>query len=383
METHYLQQQVTLYSHDKYLFSLARLPHFIIAAMLILFASVLPLAAETIPDSSPLPTEQPKAMTIVFCNDGYTNPYHVEWLAGFETALTAFNDKFGGMNGYWKAASNLEDQLEQVRDEIEKGVDILFVNAISVDAIRPLVKKAQDKGIIWISVHNYLDIADYNFVLGDFENGHNQGLALATFFNGKANVGIMAGIRGMQSGEERLQGILTALRQYPDIKVLAQEPADWNTAKALNIADDWLGKYPNIDAISVVTDTYIYPAMKIANYLGRDDIYYFGYDGDKAILNIMEDSGVVKSDILLGARREGWNFVQLAYKIINNIPVPKISNFHTPLVLTDETYQKCLSNGFPRDIKVLNVYEALKLANSGAVEFGPDSIINEQSSPIK
>lgn len=343
---------------------------YVTSVLLILLLLLQPVIAETTPNTE----IQPKTTKIVFCNDGHTNPYHVEWLAGFENALSAYNDRFGGIEGYWKSASNLQDQLLQVNKEIETGVDILFVNAISVDAIKPLVRKAQQKGIIWVAVHNYVDTADYNFLLGDFENGYHQGMALATFFNGKAKVGIMGGTRGMPSGEDRLQGVLTALRKYSDIEVFAQEPADWNTAKALNIANEWLAKYSEIDAISVVTDTYIYPTMKIATYLQRDDILYFGYDGDKAILDIMKTTGVVKADILLGARREGWNFVQMAFRIANDIPVEKTYNFHTPLVLTEETYQRCLQNGFPADIEVYSVDEALEIVNSGAIEFGPDSI---------
>lgn len=371
-----LQQQLMRIPMEGNTFFLKYLKQLLMIAILF-FLSPSFLFAEPMTDLTTSPVKKTTSTKIVFCNDGHTNPYHIEWLAGFEVALKAYDDKFGGITGYWKSSSNLEDQLVQVNKEIEKGVDILFVNAISVDAIKPLVVKAQQKGIIWVAVHNYLDIADYNFLLGDFENGYNQGLALATFFNGKAKVGIMSGIRGMASGEDRAQGVLTALREFPDIEVFAREPADWNTAKALNIADKWLSSDQDIDAISVVTDTYIYPTMKIAEYLDRGEILYFGHDGDKAILNIMKDTGVVKADILLGARREAWNFLHMAYKISQNMPVDKVYNFHTPLVLTDETYKQCLDNGFPKDIEVYNVDEALRVADSGALEFGPDSIVEE------
>lgn len=353
---------------------LYRLLPYLITILLIVFPTLSVLAAQTSVDSTPQSNKQSSVTKIVFCNDGHTNPYHVEWLAGFEAALTAYNERFGGIEGYWCSSSNLEDQLKQIEKEIDKGVDIFFVNSISVDAMKPLVRKAQAKGTIWIAVHNYMDIADYNFLLGDVENGYHQGMALATYFNGKAKVGIMGGIRGMASGEDRVQGILNAFKLYPEIEVFAREPANWNTAKALNIANEWLVKYPDIDAISAVTDTYIYPTMQIAEYLDRQDILYFGYDGDKAILDIMKQDGVVKADILLGSRREGWNFMQMAYKIINNIPVEKVYNFHTPLVLSEATYKRCLANGFPTDIEVYSVEKALEVSANGAIEFGPDSV---------
>ncbi|MDC7231923.1 MAG: sugar ABC transporter substrate-binding protein [Spirochaetales bacterium] len=314
------------------------------------------------------------SLTVVFCNDGYTNPYHVEWLAGFETALAAYNNAFGDVQGYWRGASRVEDQLAQLEEELEKDVDILFVNAISSSAVRPLMIRAREKGIVWVSVHNYEKDADYNFLLGDLENGYNQGLALATYFNGSARIAIMLGARGMSSGEKRLQGIQDALSRYPGIQVLAQEPADWDTAKALRLAEKWYDRFPDLDAISAVTDSYLYPAMEVARDLGRDNLLFFGYDGDKAILERMKNNGPVKADVLLSATREGWNFVYLAYLIHKGFPVEKDYNFYTPLVLGEDSYRICRENGFPEDIKVFSVEQAMQLAEEGYIEYGPDAV---------
>lgn len=334
---------------------------------LIISASLFLLLSTTLL-ADPLPVK------IVFSNDGHTNPYHVEWLSSFEAALTAYNKKFGGIDGHWISATRIEKQFEQINAEIDKGVDILFVNAMSVEALMPLVAKAQNKGIIWVAVHNNIEAANYNFVLGDFENGYNQGLALATYFNGKANVAVMLGMRANTSGEARQHGIVDALRKFPDINIVAQEPADWSISKALNVATKWYKQYPDLDAISVVTDTYLYPAIQVAEKIGLGNLTFFGHDGDKKILQEMKSSGRVKANILLSANREGWAFVQFAYKIIKNMPMEKNYNFHTPLVLSPETYATCIENGFPEDIEVYSIEQALKVSDNAEMEFGPDSI---------
>ena len=58
----------------------------------------------------------------------------------------------------------------------------------------------------------------------------------------------------------------------------------------------------------------MYPSIAIAQNSGRDDIHFYGYDGDIPIMQQME-GGNVKADILLSGTREGWNFVQMAYRI--------------------------------------------------------------------
>ncbi len=335
-----------------------------------LFFFVLFLPFFTVADTKPL--------TIVFSNDGHTNPYQVELLSSFENALEAYNKEFGNITGYWLSASRIEEQLEQINLEIEKGVDILFVNAMSVEAMTPLVQKAKEKGIIWVAVHNNMANADFNFVLGDYDNGYNQGMALGTYFNGHAKVAIMLGMRANQSGNNRRAGILNALQHYPNINIIAQEPADWSTSKAIEVGEKWFKHFENLDAISVVTDTYLYPVMAMAASLDYDKILFFGHDGDKQILNEMTGNGRVKADILLSATREGWNFVQLAYKIANNIPVEERYNFYTPLVLSPKTYAQCLKNGFFEDVEVVSPEQALALINLAIVEFGPQSVKKEQ-----
>lgn len=317
---------------------------------------------------------QDQSYTIVFLNDGHTNPYHVEWLAGFEEAIDAYDKTFGRYKGYWRSASTIEEQYLQIEEEIEKGVDVLFVNAMSLDTIEPFIKKAHDNGIIWIAVHNNTESADYNFVLGDFDNGYNQGLALATYFNGEAIIGILLGKRANISGYNRHHGILTALNQFKNIHAILQEPADWSTSKALNIVDKWLTKYPELDAISAVTDTYLYPALQVAEEKGIEHIKFFGYDGDIAILKEMQTGEKIIATVLLGARREGWNFVQLAYKILNSYPVEKNYQFHTPLVLSKKVYHRCLQNGFPEDIEVYDIEKALYVSLHAEEQFGPESV---------
>ncbi len=330
------------------------------------------LGAEGQKDAPAASTED--TLDIVFINDGHVAPYHVAWLTGFEDAIKAYNREFGNVSGYWLSAEgSLEKMIQQTEATINEEPDIMFVNAINTKAFEPLIKKAQDKGIVWVAVHSPMDSADYSFTLGDVENGYNQGLALGAYYNGKAKVGVMLGQAGNPSGEARREGILKGLAKYPGVEVVAEQPADWDTIKAQSIAENWFTQFPELDAISGVTDAYLYPSIAIAENRGIEDVTFWGYDGDSAILDQFSN-GKVKADILLSGTREGWNFVQMAYKIANGMPVDKVYNFYTPIVLGKETYDICLKNGFPKDIEVYLVEDAMEVSEKGYLEFGPDSV---------
>ncbi|WP_114390731.1 sugar ABC transporter substrate-binding protein [Notoacmeibacter marinus] len=316
------------------------------------------------------------SLDIVFINDGHVAPYHVAWLSGFDAAVEAYDEAFAEtkMTGKWLSAEgSLEKMIQQTEVTINEKPDVMFVNAINVDAFEPLVKKAQDAGITWIAVHSPMESADYSFTLGDVENGKNQGMAMCALSGGEPfTVGIMLGQAGNPSGEARREGILKGIETCDNVEIVAEQPADWDTVKAQSIAENWLTQFPDLDAISGVTDAYLYPSIAIAQNSGRD-IQFYGYDGDIPILQQMK-SGPVMADILLSGTREGWNFVQMAYRIHKGETPDKVYDFFTPLVLSKESHEKALANGFPKDVEVYDVEKALEVAEKGFLEFGPDSV---------
>ncbi|MFY0647630.1 sugar ABC transporter substrate-binding protein [Sulfitobacter geojensis] len=317
------------------------------------------------------------ALDIVFINDGHVAPYHVAWLSGFEDAIAAYDEAFADVEvtGRWLSAEgSLEKMIQQAEVTINEKPDVMFVNAINVDAFEPLVAQAQAEGIVWIAVHSPMDSADYSFTLGDVTNGRNQGLAMCALSGGEPyKVGVMLGQAGNPSGEARREGILEGISSCDNIEVVAEQPADWDTVKAQSITENWLTQYPDLDAISGVTDGYMYPAIAVATNSGRDDLHFYGYDGDIPIIQQME-GGNVKADILLSGTREGWNFVQMAYRIYQGEELEQVYDFFTPLVLSEENHAVALANGFPEDIEVYDVDQALEVAAKGYLEFGPDSV---------
>ncbi|WP_305968990.1 MULTISPECIES: sugar ABC transporter substrate-binding protein [unclassified Mameliella] len=319
---------------------------------------------------------QDDTLDIVFINDGHVAPYHVAWLKGFEDAIDAYDEAFPDtkITGRWLSAEgSLEKMIQQTEVTINEGPDVMFVNAINVDAFEPLVAKAQEAGITWIAVHSPMDSADYSFTLGDVVNGTNQGLAMCALSGGEPyKVAIMLGQAGNPSGEARREGILKGIGACDNIEVVAEQPADWDTVKAQSIAENWLTQFEDLDAISGVTDAYMYPSIAIATNSGKD-LDFYGYDGDIPILQQMQN-GTVKADILLSGTREGWNFVQMAYRIHEGETPDKVYDFFTPLVMTEENHKTALDNGFPEDVEVYYVDEALDVAAKGYLEFGPDSV---------
>lgn len=283
--------------------------------------------------------------------DDHVAPYHVAWLSGFEVAIPAYNEAFSDIDitGRWLSAEGSpEPMIQQNEVTINEGPNIMFVNAINIDAFEPLVAPAQGAGITSIAVHSPMDSADYSSTLRDVTNGRNQGMA-------------------------RHAGTLEGISTCDNVEVVAEQPADWDTVRAQAIAENWMTQFRDLNAISGVTDANMYPSLAIAANGGRTDLQLYDYDGD---IPISEEvvRGQVMADILLSGSRDGWNFVQRGYRIHQGEELEQVYDFFTSLVLTEENHQIAPANGFPKDVEVYDIDQALDVAANGYLEIGPDSV---------
>ena len=46
-----------------------------------------------------------------------------------------------------------------------------------------------------------------------------------------------------------------ALAEYPDIKLIARQPGEWDQARGRQVMEDWIVAYPKIDAVFAQNDS--------------------------------------------------------------------------------------------------------------------------------
>ncbi len=65
---------------------------------------------------------------------------------------------------------------------------------------------------------------------------------------GKGTLIIIEGSTGAQTSLDRIEGCKKALEEYPDIELVASQSANYSRAEALNVAQNLLQSYPDVDA---------------------------------------------------------------------------------------------------------------------------------------
>jgi ribose transport system substrate-binding protein len=182
-----------------------------------------------------------------------------------------------------QSGSDIATQMKMLQDVTTQDVDAIILSTHDENAAAPLVKQAVDKGIAVIIVNS--DIAAFptpiNGVVGYGQRKGTTKLGeyAAKMVNGKANVGVLEGLPGYHS-TERIGGFLDAFKNYPDMKIIASLPTEWNVETGNKAMMDMMQAHPEINLVVCANDYIAIGAAKAAEALGRTDILIFGNDGD-------------------------------------------------------------------------------------------------------
>jgi len=182
-----------------------------------------------------------------------------------------------------QSGSDIATQMKMLQDVTTQDVDAIILSTHDENAAAPLVKQAVDKGIAVVIVNS--DIAAFptpvNAVVGygQRKGTFKLGEYAAKMVDYKANVGVLEGLPGYHS-TERIGGFLDAFAKYPDMKIIATLPTEWNVETGNKAMMDMIQAHPEINLVVTANDYISIGAAKAAEALGRTDILIFGNDGD-------------------------------------------------------------------------------------------------------
>lgn len=100
-------------------------------------------------------------------------------------------------------------------------------------------------------------------------------------------VGDLVVLRGIPTviDDERIKGFKDVIDQQPEMKILDIQYANWNADDAYTLMQDYLAKYPKIDAVWANDDDMLLGVLEAVKESGRTDIKYaLGGNGMKEII---------------------------------------------------------------------------------------------------
>lgn len=299
-----------------------------------------------------------------------SNPFYNNMVIAGDEAAEDF-----GVDIVWKSAEgSLENEIAIVENFVQQDMDAILIDPIDANAIAPVVEDVDAAGAIPITMGNFVDTPyNVNTLYNDFEDFGTLTDMMAAYIGYEGNVVLLVGSPGNFVSDERQRGFEAAIKDYPDINVLSVQPSDWDPAKGLQIVENWLTSYDDIDAFMCVSDGVTMGAIEAFRNAGRlDEVAIFSYDGNIETSELMKE-GVIQGNLLTGSKRVGyWNVKTAALLAKGEIDFQQKMYLPTHFVLTEENAARIEENGMDlSEVSWVVPDEAIRLFDAYREELGP------------
>jgi ribose transport system substrate-binding protein len=235
-----------------------------------------------------------------------------------------------------KQAADLEDMLAT------RNIDGLVILPGDPDAMTASIKKVKDAGK-WVTVVDRQlsqpGIPDL-YVAGD-----NPGLGATTaayFKSAMPDGGKIVILRGLPIpiDKQRFDAFMDGIKGTK-IEVLDNQFANWNRDDGYKVMQDFLTKYPQIDAVWAQDDDILVGALKAAKEAGRDDKMWFvgGAGMNQVIKMVLAGSKQVPVDVSYNPNMVATAIDLTALHFVANAQVDGTLIINSTLITKDNAAQ--------------------------------------------
>ncbi|KUO02503.1 substrate-binding domain-containing protein [Streptomyces caeruleatus] len=248
------------------------------------------------------------------------NPFYVSLRAGAQAEAK----KLGVDLTVTDAQNDASQQANQLQNFTSSGLDVIIVNAVDSDAVTPAAKAVNKTGTPLIAVDRSVNNADSaSFVASDnVTGGKLAAKALAEKLGGSGRIVILQGQAGTSASRERGAGFAEGLKAYPGIKVVAEQPADWDRTKGLDAMTNLMQAHPDIDGVFAENDEMALGALKALGSKAGTSVQVIGFDGTADGLKAVE-AGTLYASVAQQPTELGRIAVQNAVKAAADDKVAK------------------------------------------------------------
>ena len=239
------------------------------------------------------------------------------------------------------AQRSAERQVQQVESFVAQRVDAVILNPCEVEASSPAVDKALAAGIPVINVNSETRSAPTAFVGSrDEEAGRIAMEYIAKRLSGKGSVVMLQGFMGQAGQIKRDAGAREVLAKNPGMKIIAEQPADWDRAKGMSLMENWIQSYGDrIDAVFGQNDEMALGALiALEQAKKKDKVIVVGVDAIADAITALKD-GRLDATVFQDARGQGATAVETAVKIVRKQAYDRQSMIPFQLVTRENVAQ--------------------------------------------
>ena len=220
------------------------------------------------------------------------------------------------------AQSDAQKQVSQVENFVSQKVDAIILNPCEVEASSPAVDRAKAAGIPLVNVNQVTKSQPDAYVgSNDFEAGRMAMEAIAKKLNGQGGVLMIHGIMGTSAQLQREAGAREIFAKYPGLKLIDQQTAQWDRAKAMALTENWIQAHKGkFSAIFAHNDEMAMGALLALEHAGlKKEVYVIGIDAIAQALTAVKE-GRLDATVFQDAIGQGKGSVDIAVSLARKQP---------------------------------------------------------------
>ncbi|MFI9428073.1 substrate-binding domain-containing protein [Streptomyces achromogenes] len=205
------------------------------------------------------------------------NPFFVQIRSGAQAEAK----KLGVDLTVTDAQNDASQQANQLQNFTSTSLDGIIVNPVDSDAAGNSVKAAGKADIPVVAVDRGVNHASVATLVAsdNVAGGELAAKTVAEKLGGHGKIVILQGQAGTSAARERAAGFAKGLKAYPGIRVLAQQPADFDRTKGLDVMSNLLQAHPDVQGVIAANDEMALGAIKALGSKAGKSVQVVGFDG--------------------------------------------------------------------------------------------------------
>ncbi|MAP18224.1 MAG: D-ribose ABC transporter substrate-binding protein [Aurantimonas coralicida] len=205
-------------------------------------------------------------------------------------------------------------QSEMYDTAIARGAKAIILDNAGADASVAPVRRAKEAGIPSFLIDR--EIKESGIAVSQIVSNNYQGAQLGAekFVELMGEAGNYVELLGREADTNagiRSSGYHDIIDQYPDMKMVAQQSANWSQTEAYEKMETILQANPDIQGVISGNDTMAMGAWAALEAAGRTDVILVGFDGSNDVRDSIKKGGI-KATVLQPAYRQAQLAVEQA-----------------------------------------------------------------------
>lgn len=247
---------------------------------------------------------------VVIITPSLDNPFFGQEAAGAEARAK----ELGYQTLTYSHGDDAFKQSELIDSAVARNAAAIVLDNAGADASVAAVQKARNAGIPVFLIDREISargVAATQLVSNNYQGAMLGGLAFARAMGEKGDYAELVGKESDTNAAIRSKGYHEVLDQYPGLRMISRQSANWSQSEAFTKVQSILQANPGVKGIIAGNDTMALGAVAALQSAGRGDVIVVGFDGSNDARDAIL-AGKMHATVLQPAWRQAQYAVELA-----------------------------------------------------------------------